>query len=131
MEWRMTVLLIVCLFSLWLRFSSLSLLPIASHLMGKECTIVLQEGYFWRLLIYVVPHNLRVWQPVLYYESIYCLYISVKWKDLHTWNSCSLVLPIFEYCCLNEFCNSVQSMFIDIKDLYHNLASPVSVKQNL
>ena len=64
------------------------------------------------------------------YASIVSVFSS-KWKDLHACNSCSLVLPIFQYCCLNKFCKPCQSMFTGCKDLYHNLASPTNVKQNL
>ena len=41
------------------------------------------------------------------------------------------MLPILEYCCLEVFCKPNQSMFTSLSDLYHNLASPVKVKQNL
>ena len=64
------------------------------------------------------------------YASIVSVFSS-KWKDLHAWNSCSLVLPIFEYCCLNKFCKPYQSTFMGVKDSYHNLVSPTNVKQNL
>ena len=64
------------------------------------------------------------------YEFIVSVFSS-KWKDLHAWNNCSLVLPIFEYCCLNRFCKPCQSMFIGSKDSYHNLASPTNARQNL
>ena len=50
---------------------------------------------------------------------------------LHAWNSCYLVLPIFEYYCLNKFCKPCQSTLMGVKDSYHNLASPTNVKQNL
>ena len=43
----------------------------------------------------------------------------------------SLVLPNFEYCCLKCCCNPVQSTSNGLKILYHNLTSPVRVKQNL
>ena len=56
---------------------------------------------------------------------------SSKWKDLHTWNNCSLVFSILEYCCLIWFCNPFQSKAIGLTDSYHNLASPSNVKQNL
>ena len=45
-------------------------------------------------------------------------------------NSCSLVFPMFEYCCLNLFCKPNQSTFIGLKDPYHNVASPTNVRQN-
>ena len=41
------------------------------------------------------------------------------------------MLPILEYCCLKIFCKPNQSTFIGLNDFYHNLASPVRVKQNL
>ena len=47
---------------------------------------------------------------------------------LQAWNSCSGVLPIFEYCHLNLFCKAGQSSSKRANDSYHNLASPVSVK---
>ena len=50
---------------------------------------------------------------------------------LHAWNSCSLVLPILKYCCPNEFCSPSHSAIISLKDLYHSLATPISVRQNL
>ena len=56
---------------------------------------------------------------------------SWKLKDLHTWNNCSLVLPILEYCCQNKFCNPCQSTFIASNEWYHNLASLNRVMQNL
>ena len=40
-------------------------------------------------------------------------------------------VTIFEYYCLNEFCKPAQSAFIVLKDSYHNLTSPVIIKQNL
>ena len=40
-------------------------------------------------------------------------------------------LPNFEYCCLNCSCNPVQSTTLCLNNSYHNLASPVRVKQNL
>ena len=57
--------------------------------------------------------------------------LSSKLKDLQAWNSCSLVIPILEYCCLNKFCKPCQSTFIGSNDWFYNLASPKSVKQNL
>ena len=56
---------------------------------------------------------------------------SSKWKDLHTWNICSLVFPIFEYCCLIWFCKPNQCTYIYLWDSYQNLASPTNVRQNL
>ena len=56
---------------------------------------------------------------------------SSKLKDLQAWDSCSLVLPVLGYCCLNKFCNPYQSTFIGSNNWYHNLASPKSVEQNL
>ena len=47
------------------------------------------------------------------------------------WKYCSLELPNFEYCCLKRVCNAFQSISMGFSDSYHNLASPVSVKQNL
>ena len=64
------------------------------------------------------------------YASMVSVFSS-KLKDLHTWNNCSLVLPILEYCCLNKVCNPCQSVFIGSNDWYHSLASHNSVKQNL
>ena len=49
----------------------------------------------------------------------------------HTWNNCSLVLPNFEYCLLSWFCNSCHVITKGSNKAYHNLASPISVKQNL
>ena len=45
-------------------------------------------------------------------------------------NSCLGVLPIFEYYHLNLFCKAGQSLSKGTSDSYHNLASPVNVKQN-
>ena len=64
------------------------------------------------------------------YASI-VLVFSSKLKGLQAWNSCSLVLPILEYCCLNKFCIPCQLTFIGSNELYHNLASPKHIKQNL
>ena len=90
------------------------------------------ECCFWRLLKFVVPHSQSsatclMWVTYASFVSVF----SSKLKDLHTWNNCSLVLPILEYCCLNKFCNPCQSTFIDCSDWYHNLVSPNSVRQNL
>ena len=41
------------------------------------------------------------------------------------------MLPNFEYCCLKCSWNPVKSTSIGLKVSYHNLASPVRVKQNL
>ena len=41
------------------------------------------------------------------------------------------MLLIFEYSCLNWFCKPCQSTLIGLKDSYHNLASPINVRQNL
>ena len=49
---------------------------------------------------------------------------------LQAWNSCSGVLPIFDYCHLNLFCKAGQPLSKRASDSYHNLASPVNVKQN-
>ena len=54
------------------------------------------------------------------YASIVSVFSS-KLKDLHTWNDCSLVFPILEYCYLSKFCNSCQSTFTGSNDWYHNL----------
>ena len=68
---------------------------------------------------------------------IWCMEASIvsvfpsKWKNLYAWNSCSLVLPIFEHCCLNEFCSPIQSSFTSLRESYQSLASPVNVRQNL
>ena len=66
------------------------------------------------------------------YPSI-VLVASSKWKDLHAWKYCSLVLPNLEYCCLKLSCRPAQSncccWVFNIS--YHNLASPKRVKQNL
>ena len=48
---------------------------------------------------------------------------------LQAWNSCSGVFPIFEYCHLNLFCKVGQSSSNGASDSYHNLASPINVKQ--
>ena len=64
------------------------------------------------------------------YASIGSVFSS-KWKDLHTWNNCSLVLPILESYCLNICCKPSQSVFISLSNSYHNLASPTKVKQNI
>ena len=66
----------------------------------------------------------------LTYASIVSVFSS-KLKDLHTWNNCSLVLSLLEYCCINKFCSPCQSTFIGSNEWYHSLASPNSVKQNL
>ena len=58
------------------------------------------------------------------------LYFHQNWR-ISAWNSCSLVLPILEYCCLNQFGNPCQFTFIGSNEWYHNLASPNSVRQNL
>ena len=42
-----------------------------------------------------------------------------------------LCFLFFEYCCLNWFCKPCQSTFIGLRDSYHNLASPTSVRQSL
>ena len=47
------------------------------------------------------------------------------------WNNCSLVLPNFEYCLLNWFSYSCHVITIGSNKAYHNLDSPISVKQNL
>ena len=53
-------------------------------------------------------------------------------NDLHAWNSCSQVLPNFEYLCLNKFCNCAHVVSPKgSKEWYHNLASPNNVRQNL
>ena len=62
------------------------------------------------------------------YASIVSVFSS-KCKDHHAWNSCSVVLPIFEYCYLNKFCKPCQSMLMGVKNSYHNLASN-NVRQN-
>ena len=54
-----------------------------------------------------------------------------KCKDLNAWNNCSLVLLIFEYCCLNWSCSPFQSKVIGLSDSRYSLASPTKVKQNL
>ena len=41
------------------------------------------------------------------------------------------MLPNLEYYCLKCSCNSIQSSSIDLNVSYHNLTSPVRVKQNL
>ena len=41
------------------------------------------------------------------------------------------MLPTFQYCCLNKFCNSSQSTFMGSNEWYHNLASPNIVRLNL
>ena len=64
------------------------------------------------------------------YESKVSVFSS-KWNDCHKWNNCSLLFPIFEYCCLNWFCKPCQSTFIGLEDSYHNLDSLTNVKQNL
>ena len=64
------------------------------------------------------------------YASIVSTFSS-KWNDLHTWNTCSLVLPILEYCCQNKFCKPAQYASMGLIDSYHSLASPIKVKQNL
>ena len=64
------------------------------------------------------------------YESFVSVFSS-KWNDCHAWNNCSLVLPIFQYCCQNRNCKPCQCTFIGSKDSYHNLASPTNVRQNL
>ena len=57
---------------------------------------------------------------------------SSKLNDLHAWNSCSHVLPNFEYLCLNKFCNCSHVILSKVsKDWNHSLASPSSVRQNL
>ena len=43
----------------------------------------------------------------------------------------SLVLPNLEYHLLNWFCNSSHVIAIISNEAYHNLASPINVKQNL
>ena len=48
---------------------------------------------------------------------------------LQVWNSCLGVVPIFEYCHLNLFCNAGQSLSNEANDSYHSLASPISVTQ--
>ena len=48
---------------------------------------------------------------------------------LQAWNSCLGVFPILEYCHLNLFCNGGQSSSNGASDSYHNLASPINVKQ--
>ena len=55
----------------------------------------------------------------------------MKWKDLHAWNKCSIVSPIFEYCCLKCVCKVFQSKAIGLSNWYHNLASPSKVKQSI
>ena len=55
----------------------------------------------------------------------------LKGNDLHAWKSCSIVLPILEYCCLKLFCKPTQSTFISLSNSHHKLASPVKAKQNL
>ena len=64
------------------------------------------------------------------YPSIVSVFWS-KWKDLHTWNNCSLVCPIFEYWCLNCFFKPFPPKAIGLSDLYHNLSSPTKVRQNI
>ena len=64
------------------------------------------------------------------YASIVSAF-SPQWNDLHTWNSCSCVLPNFEYCCLKCSGNPIQSTIIGLNDSYHNPVSLVRVKQNL
>ena len=54
---------------------------------------------------------------------------SLKWNNLHTWNSCSLVFPFLEYCCQNWFYSQIQSPFIGPNESGNNLASPTSVRQ--
>ena len=58
--------------------------------------------------------------------SVFLLNLNV----LQAWNSCSGVFHIFEYCHLNLFCKAGQSLSKGARDSYHNLASPVNVKQN-
>ena len=66
------------------------------------------------------------------YPSIVSL-ASSKWKDLHTWKYCSLVLPNFEYFCLKHSCRPAQSNHCCCAPnvSYHNLASSERVKWNL
>ena len=56
---------------------------------------------------------------------------SSHWNDLHAWKYCSLVLPNFEYCWQKQSLNACQSNCTVPDVSYHNLASPVGVKQNL
>ena len=56
--------------------------------------------------------------------------ISSEWNDLHAWNSCSHVLPILDYCCLNWAFRPSQSTAMGLSDSYHNLTSPTNVRQN-
>ena len=45
------------------------------------------------------------------------------------WNSCLGVLLIFKYCHLNLFCKVGQSSSNGASNSYHNLPSPINVKQ--
>ena len=44
---------------------------------------------------------------------------------------CFHILPNSKYCCMNCYCNPVQSITIGLNDSYNNLASLVKVKQKL
>ena len=54
---------------------------------------------------------------------------SANLNVLQAWNSCLVVLPIFEYCHLNLFCKAGQSSSKRANDSYHSLALPVNVNQ--
>ena len=71
--------------------------------------------------------------PALYVWHRNLLFLNFYWSGMisTTWNNCSLVFPISEYCCLNCVWEPFQSTAIGLSDAYYNLASPTNVKQNL
>ena len=54
---------------------------------------------------------------------------SSNFNVLQAWNSCSGVLPIFEYCHLNLFCKAGQLSSKRDNDSYHSLVLPVNINQ--
>ena len=120
-----TVQLIVYISFLLLIFFSMSLL----FVLGPPWEII-PNITLWGVCFWIILKSVATCLMCVTYASIVSVFLS-KWNDLQAWNSCNLVLPIFEYCYLNKFCKPCQIMFIGGKDSYHNLASPTNVKQNL
>ena len=136
MKWgqRMSDLLIVYLsFSLVNILLAVSTVCLNSYMGNRTQYNFVGSVFFWILLKFVVLHSPKS-VATCHMHSTYESNVSVfssKWTDCHVWNSCSLVFPIFEYCCLNWFCKPWQSTFIGLRDSYHNLASPTNDWQNL
>ena len=89
------------------------------------------EGCSKNSLISASLHNLALPQPDSSSEhrSLLCPYSHQIGMSSRPWNSCSGVLTIFKYCHLNLFCKVGQSSSNGASDSYHNLASPIKVKQ--